>query len=152
MSGSKKSSAAKKLPDKTRDSPDLAPPIRVRTSLSAHLLDIGLPDLGVHPGLGAFGLVYLDPLTHEDVFLLGVPAFAKPYVCVAPVSRLQGCLARRPAGEDADLVAISITQGKVSSFLLFLEYGKASHPKMNMFRLDKYINLINVSTNCHQRR
>ena len=102
---------------------------RLQSSASishAHLLDIGLPDLCVHPSRCSFGLIYLDPLTQEDVNLLGA-SLAKPYVCVPPVSCLQGCLTGRLAGEDADLVAFSITQCEVSCFVLFLGYGKASY-------------------------
>jgi hypothetical protein len=95
----------------------------------------------MQPDRAFFGLVYLDPLAHKDMNLLG-PTLAKSNVCVAPVSSLQSSLARRPACEDTNLVAVGITQDEVSSFFLIFRYDKAPLCKMNMLKLDKYINLI----------
>lgn len=39
--------------------------------LRAYFLDLGLPDLVWHPGWGALGLIHLDPLALEVVYLLG---------------------------------------------------------------------------------
>jgi hypothetical protein len=45
--------------------------------------------------------------------LLGAALPPEPNVYVAPVGRLQGRLAGRLACEDADLVALGVTQGEV---------------------------------------
>ena len=60
--------------------------------LYADLLDLGLPDLILHPGRGVLGLIHLNPLALEAMHLLG-PPLPEPYICVAAVGCLEGCLA-----------------------------------------------------------
>jgi hypothetical protein len=60
------------------------------------------------------------------VHLLRAP-LPEPDVCMAAIGRLQGRLAGRHAGEDADLIAVLLTQGEVSGFLLFIGYDDASY-------------------------
>jgi hypothetical protein len=91
--------------------------------LGAHLLDLRLPDLVRHPGRGALGLVNLDPLALEEVHLL-CASLPEPYVRIAPIGCLQGCLAWRFSGEDAYLVTVFVSQGEVSG--LFFGYDESS--------------------------
>ncbi len=72
--------------------------------LDTHLLYLGLPDFVRHPGRGALGFIYLYPFALEEVHFLRA-SLPEPYICVAPVGRLQGCLAGRFAGKDADRIA-----------------------------------------------
>jgi hypothetical protein len=94
--------------------------------LGAYLLDLGLPDLIRHPGRGALGLVHLHPRSFEEMHFLRAP-LSEPDVFVAPVGRLQGCLAGRLSRKNADLVAVLVSQGEVSWFLFFLGYGNVSY-------------------------
>ena len=57
--------------------------------LDAHLLDLGFPNFGRHPGRRALGLVHLHPLAFEYVQLLRAP-LPHPDVRLAPVGCLQG--------------------------------------------------------------
>ena len=128
-------SAAKKVLEAVRDSPDLPrqqdahpisyPLLQSAKSEASHLFqlldtylpDLRLPDLVFHLGRRALGLVHLHPLACKYVQLLRSP-LPELDVRVAPVGRLQGRLAGRSARENSDLVAVLVPQGEVSHLFL----------------------------------
>jgi hypothetical protein len=81
--------------------------------LYAYLLDFGFPDLFRHPGRSPLGLIYLHPLSCEQVYFLCAP-LPELDIRIAPVGCLQGCLSGRRSGKDANLIALGVSQGESS--------------------------------------
>ena len=108
--------ATKKVLIALRDSPDLSGSPESHSSpypllqnaksevsnhiqhLHAQFLGLRLPDLIRHPGRSALGLFHLQPFAREYVHLLRAPLSQLDFF-VAPVGRLQSCLARQSAWE-----------------------------------------------------
>ena len=69
------------------------------------LLDIGLPDLGEHPGWCALGIFYLFSLSGKYMHLFG-SSFTYIDIRIAPVRGFEGCLLWPLSCEYSDLVAV----------------------------------------------